>query len=69
MMTYHYVMIGGGMTATAAVDGIRTLATILRETKEHLGLRTRTGKGQVVIDRDDAADIDVSATVRPVRDE
>lgn len=67
-MTYHYVMIGGGVTATAAVDGIRTLAAIVRETKEHLGLSTRTYKGQAAIDRD-AAVIGVSAIVRPVRDE
>lgn len=69
MMTYHYVMMGGGVTATAAVDGIRTLATTVRETKEHLGLSTRTRKGQAAIDRDDAAVIGVPANVRPARDE
>lgn len=69
MTNYQYVIIGGGMTAAAAVDGIRTSAAILREIKEHLGLSTRTCKGQAVIDRDDDAVIGVPTKVRPARDE
>ena len=61
MRTYQFVMIGGGMTATTALDGLRTPATIVQEIKEHLGLCTRTCKGQAAIDRDAAAVIGVPA--------
>ena len=69
MIAYQYVMIGGRMTTTTAVDSLRTPTTIVRKIKEHLGLRTRTCKGQAAIDRDNAVDIGVPATVKPVRDE
>jgi len=61
MRTYQFVMISGGMTATAALDGLRTPATIVREIKEHIGLRTRTCKVQAAINRDAAAVIGAPA--------
>jgi hypothetical protein len=61
MRTYQFVMISGGMTATAALDGLRTPATIVQEIKEHFGLCTRTCKGQAAIERDAAAVIGVPA--------
>jgi hypothetical protein len=69
MIAYQYVMIGGRMATTTAVDGLRTPTTIVREIKEHLGLSTGLCKGQAAIDRDNAVDIGVPATVKPVRDE
>ena len=69
MIAYQYVMIGGRMTTTTAVDGLRTPTTIVREIKEHLGLSTGMCKGQAAIDRDAAADIGMPGTVKPVRDE
>ena len=69
MIAYQYVMIGGRMTTTTAVDGLRTPATIVREIKERLGLSTRTFKGQAAIDRDAAAGIGMPAKVRSARDE
>jgi hypothetical protein len=69
MRTYQFAMISGGMTATATLDGLRTPATIVQEIKEHLGLCTRTFKGQAAIDRDAATVIGVPAKVRPARDE
>ena len=68
MTNYQYLIIGGGMTAAAAVDGSRTPAAIVREIKERLGLNTRTCKGQPAKDRDAAAVIGISATVSLVRD-
>jgi hypothetical protein len=69
MTNYQYLIIGGGMTAAAAVDGIRTTAAIVREIKERLGPSTRTRKGQAALDRDDDAVIGVPAKVRPACDE
>jgi hypothetical protein len=57
------------VTLTASVDGLRTPVTIVREIKEHLGLSTGLCKGQAAIDRDAADVIDVTAKVRPARDE
>ena len=69
MIAYQYVMIGGRMTTTTAVDGLRTPTTIVREIKERLGLSTGTCKGQAAIDRDAAACIGMPAKVRSARDE
>ena len=69
MIAYQYVMIGGRMTTTTAVDGLRTPATIVGEIKEHLGLSTGMCKGQAAIDRDAAAGIGMPAKVRSARDE
>ena len=69
MIAYQYVMIGGRMTTTTAVDGLRTPATIVGEIKEHLGLSTGMCKGQAAIDRDAAAGIGMPAEVRSARDE
>lgn len=44
MTVYQYVTMGGGMTAAAAVEGIRTPAVLVREIKERLGLSKRTRK-------------------------
>jgi|MudIll2142460700_1097286.scaffolds.fasta_scaffold249702_2 hypothetical protein len=52
-----------------ALSSYFTPATIVRETKEHLGLSLRTCKGQAAMDRDDAAVIDVPANVTPPCDE
>jgi hypothetical protein len=68
MTVYQYVTMGGGMTAAAAVEGIRTPAVLVREIKERLGLSSRSCKGQAAIDRDAAAVIDVPANVRRARD-
>jgi len=69
MKAYQYMKIGGGVTLTASVDGLRTPVTIVREIKEHLGLSTGLCNGQAAIDRDNAVDIGVHANVRPARDE
>lgn len=44
MTVYQYVTMGGGMTAAAAVEDIRTPLVLVRETKECLGLSKRTRK-------------------------
>jgi hypothetical protein len=69
MKDYQYMKIEGGVTLTASVDGLRTPVTIVREIKEHLGLSTRTCKGQAAIDRDADAHIGVPVKVRSARDE
>ena len=53
----------------APLSSYFTPATIVRGIKEHLGLSTRTCKGQAAIDRDAAADIGMPAKVRTARDE
>ena len=53
----------------APLSSYFTPATIVRGIKEHLGLTTRTCKGQAAIDRDAAADIGMPAKVRSARDE
>lgn len=52
-----------------AVDVAQTPAALVREIKTRLGLSIRTCKAQAAIDRDAAAVIGVSTTVRLVRDE
>jgi hypothetical protein len=69
MKTYQYMKIGGGVTLTASVDGLRTPVTIVLEIKEHLGLSTGLCNEQAAIDRDNAVDIGVPAKGSPARDE
>jgi len=53
MKTYQYLKIGGEVTLTAFVDGLRTPVTIVLEIKDHSGLCNE----QAAIDRDNAVDI------------
>mgnify|MGYP007034350394 CR=1 FL=1 len=53
----------------APLSSYFTLATNVRGIKEHLGLGAGLCNGQAAIDRDEAAVIGVTATVRPVHDE